>query len=289
VARTSARSRFLLRALAVGIALVVLVAVAGALWAWATTATYVVVYRLDLPAGRPVADALPQTVRILSDRLKAVRADLELGRSSVRALPPDRVEFTVRSRQGPDYALAWLAMQGRAEFRLLHPDEHVLDLAGPLPDDYEVKTYTERRYILTRLNELKPVGHSFAVLREPAMVVDGFQHVTFQTVGHQRAVVLTFEFKPDDGRKFAEVTALHAGRRMAMLIDGEMFFPPGPIEGAITGGRVQMQGFFMKRPMRRLARLLECGSLPGRLVRVGEAAESAPAAGASPSEEVVER
>ena len=289
MARTSARSRFLLRALAVCLTGICLVGVAGAVWAWATTGTYVVVYRLDVPAGDGAREALSHTVRILSDRLKAVRADLELGRCSVRAQPPDRVEFTIRTRNDPDHGLAWLAMQGRGEFRLLHPDQHVLESSDPLPASYEVKTYTERRYILTRLNELKSVDHSYAVLREPAMVVKGFRHVEFETVGRQRAVVLTFEFEEADGRGFAALTALHAGRRMAMLIDGEMFFPPAPIQGAVTGGRVQMQGFFMKRPMRRLARLLECGSLPGPLVRVGESAESEPSEGASSPEEVVER
>ena len=75
---------------------------------------------------------------------------------------------------------------------------------------------------------------------------------------------------------------------MAMLIDGEMFFPPGHIEGAVTGGRVQMQGFFLKRPMRRLARLLECGSLPGPLVRVKQVAGPSAPAGASSPEEAAE-
>ena len=280
MARTSARSRFLLRALAVTAVGVCLVALTGTLWTWATTATYVVVYRLELPAAEPGPQTLDQTVRILSDRLTAVRTDLELGRCSVRALPPDRVEFTIRARQEPDYALAWLTMQGRAEFRLVHPDKEVLDAPGPLPPDYEVKTYIERRHILTRLNELKSVEHSYAILREPAMVAERFRQVEFQTVGRQKAVVLTFEFEEDDGRKFSAVTALHAGRRLAMLIDGEMFFPPAPVGGAVTGGRVQTQGFFMKRPMRRLARVLDCGSLPGPLVRVGqEAAASSPGKG----------
>ncbi|NLW50609.1 MAG: hypothetical protein GXY85_07155 [Candidatus Brocadiaceae bacterium] len=264
----SPRSRFLLRSFAVTIGGVCAIAVAAAVWTWATTVTHVVVYRLETPEAAPSPDALNRTVEIVSNRLKALRTDLELGRCAVRALPPDRLEFSVRCRQSPDYALAWLAMQGRAEFRLRHPDAQVVDGPERLPDGYEVKVYTERRHILTRLNELKAVPHHYAVLREPVMAVDGFRHVGFDTVGAQRAVLLTFEFHQEDERRFAAVTALHAGRQMAMLIDGEMFFPPAPIREAIAGGRVQIQGFFLKRPMRRLARLLECGSLPGRLVRV---------------------
>lgn len=260
-----------MRALAAGAVIVCLVGVAGVVWAWATTSTHVVVYRLDVPADSLARGALERTVRVLSDRLKAVRADLELGRSSVRALPPDRVEFTIRSRVAPHEPLAWLAMQGRAEFRLVHPDEHALEHAASLPAEYEVKTFVERRYILTRLDELKKVEHRYAVLREAAMAVDGFRRVEFETVGRQSAVVLTFEFEEADARAFAELTALQAGRGLAMLIDGEMFFPPAQIGAAVTGGRVQVQGFFLQRPMRRLARLLDCGSLPGPLVRIEDA------------------
>jgi preprotein translocase subunit SecD len=60
---------------------------------------------------------------------------------------------------------------------------------------------------------------------------------------------------------------------MAMLIDGEMFFPPKEIDSAVTAGAVQVQGFFHIPPLRRLAATLNCGSLPAPLEEVSHTVE----------------
>ena len=267
--KTSALGRFLRNALIAGALGVCLVGLAGAAWAWATTRTHVATFRLDVPAERLARGALEQATGVVAARLEALRSALELGRSSVRAVPPDRIELTLRSRTGPRDALAWLTMQGRAEFRLLHPEADLAPGADELPPDCEVKTWRQRRYVLARLGELKVVEHDYVVERKPVLVVQGFRNVRFETVGNKKAVILTFEFNEADAKAFATLTALHAGRTMAMLVDGEMFFPPKRIESAVTGGRVQVQGYFYIKPLRRLATVLACGSLPGPLVTVG--------------------
>jgi len=166
-------------------------------------------------------------------------------------------------------------MQGLVEFRLVHPDQDILEARGPqgLPSSYEVKVYRRRRYMLTRLNELETVEERYAVEREPILRVAEFEEVTMDTVGPQKRVVMTFRFGKDDAEAFGRLTALHAGRRMAMLIDGEMFFPPKEIEAAVTSGAVQVQGFFHIPPLRRLAAALDCGSLPAPLQEVSHTVE----------------
>ena len=245
-----------------GLVLIVCVAVSGLLWAWLRTQTAVFAYRV--PPGK-----LQSTVEVLERRIELLRPGLRLGRSRAGAVPPDRLEITLRYRDDPRPALAWLTMPGRVEFRLLHPDEDVLSEPGAAPPDgYETAVYREKRYILNRLGELKTVEHTFAVRDEPALAVERLAGAELMTVGKKKAVVLTFTFEPEDASRFARLTALHAGRRMAMLVDGEMYFPPKEIEAAVTSGQVQVQGYFYAPPLRRLVALLNAGPLPADLERI---------------------
>ena len=77
--------------------------------------------------------------------------------------------------------------------------------------------------------------------------------------------MLTFQFQEADAERFHELTALNVARRMAMLIDGRLFFPPKQIQSAIEGGTVQIQGFFYNPPLRKLIKILQIGALPGEL------------------------
>jgi preprotein translocase subunit SecD len=128
-----------------------------------------------------------------------------------------------------------------------------------------VALYREKRYVLSRLSELKTVEHAFAVQTEPLLTVRRLADAQIRTEGKKKVVILTFTFEPEDAQRFAEATALHAGRRMAMLVDGEMFFPPKEIEGAVTSGVVQVQGYFHPPVLRRLVAVLNTGPLPADL------------------------
>jgi len=89
--------------------------------------------------------------------------------------------------------------------------------------------------------------------------------VSVRTVGARSRVILTCSLSDRDAQALSTVTALNAGRDMAMLVDGEMFFPPQRIGGPVTGGTIRAEGFFQIRLLRRLALTLNAGSLPGRL------------------------
>jgi len=259
-----ALGKYLKAALIVTVATLCLFAVAAALRVRAARRTYHAVYCLGAPALQVKETDLRRTVEVFSARLEQLRREFRLSPHGVSPLPPDRIEVRLSCGSDPREALAWLAMQGRAEFRLLHPRDDVLERAGPegLPAGYEAKTYKEQRFVLARPGETEVAEYRYAVQREPALVVPELRRVTMETVGIHKKVILTFHFADAEARAFGELTALHAGRKMALLVDGEMFFPPKEIESAITGGSVQVQGFFQIPPMRRLARMLDCGSLP---------------------------
>ncbi|MHC4788588.1 MAG: SecDF P1 head subdomain-containing protein, partial [Planctomycetota bacterium] len=232
--------------------------------------TYRRQYRLLLAPGEAAAPRLARAVDVLSARLQALKDEFRLSRCGVRPVPPDRLELTMRYGGDPTHPLAWLTMQGKVEFRLLHPRQEAAAEAPPAdpPPGCEVKLYRERRSILGKLGRFEPVEHRYVLERTPALSVSEFQGVDFAIAGRESTVVLTFHFKGPDREAFGQMTALHAGRRMAMLIDGAMFFPPKQIESAVTAGSVQVQGFFHILTQRRLARMLNSGSLPGPIEEV---------------------
>ncbi len=271
----SGLSAYLRKALLLmGLALCSFVLLLAAL-TWLQTRTHRFLFRLEPSEGGIAQDDLRHAADVLSARLTALRRDLKLGHGSVAAVPPDGIELRVNCRSESLPLLAWLTMQGRAEFRLLDPEEGTLEAGRPedVPPSYEVKVYRTRRYNLTRLDELETVEERYVVEREPILRVAEFREVTMDTVGAQKRVVLTFLFKEQDAEAFGRLTALHAGRWMAMLIDGEMFFPPKEIDSAVTAGAVQVQGFFHIPPLRRLAATLNCGSLPAPLEEVSHTVE----------------
>jgi preprotein translocase subunit SecD len=270
-AQSSALTNYLKKALLLGAVALGAFALAAILWAKAGRTLHRRLYRLPSPAdGRVTPDELARTARIVHRRLQALRDHFDLGVLRAEPLPPDRIAVELSCTREAFRPFAWATMQGRATFHLLHPDSDSLVAADPprLPEGYRLKTYRERRYVLTRLNELKTVEHSYAVRADPLLVVPGFQEVTMHKEGAQSLVVLTFHLPSRLAGELARITALHAGRRMAMLIDGGLFFEPSQIESAVSGGVIQVQGFFHPPPLRKLTAVLNCGSLPYRLQEV---------------------
>lgn len=70
------------------------------------------------------------------------------------------------------------------------------------------------------------------------------------------------------GQRFAELTAAHVGRRLAIVLDGRIQSVP-VIESAITGGEGTIQGAFTTREALDLALMLRSGALPVSLTYLG--------------------
>ena len=229
--------------------------------------THTVTYRLVPDGGQADAEALRAAVILVSRRADALGRSLGLRDCTVSAVPDGRLKLAFRARGDPAEGLRWLTMPGRAELRLVHPDQDILGTTPPdeLPAGYEVKCYREQLYQLGRPGELITREHNYLVRAEPAMQVSRFRKVSLNTSGAYKATVLTFAFEGAEREKFRDLTALNVGRHMVMLIDGRLFFPSSQIQCAIEGGAVQVQGYFYNPPLRRLVEVLRASPLPGRL------------------------
>ncbi|MFO7957583.1 MAG: hypothetical protein R6X33_10860 [Candidatus Brocadiia bacterium] len=288
----SVMTRYLAKALLCIAAVAALVVLAAGLMSSARTRSYTYRYRL-VPRQAQATDApLEEAAETIRARLAAMNDYLKLKGGEVRTEPPDLIRLTLQSTEDPENnaAPAWLTTPGRVAFHLLHPRQPTPPSGEESSPGYETRVYRTQEYNLTRAPDMRTVEEEFLVTEEPVLVVDGLREAEMHTVGLERATVLTFRFRESDAEKFASVTALHAGRSMAMLVDGEMFFPPKEIEGAVNSDTVQVQGYFYTIPLQKLVALLNTGALPGRLVPLqegdqeGSVASSSGARSSSPAE-----
>lgn len=73
--------------------------------------------------------------------------------------------------------------------------------------------------------------------------------------------VVNIEFNSEGAQKFQTVTTQHAGKPLAIILDGKIISAPN-INEPITGGKAQISGHFSIAEMRDLVVKLKAGALP---------------------------
>lgn len=77
----------------------------------------------------------------------------------------------------------------------------------------------------------------------------------------QNQYVVNLEFSDEGAKKFADLTTKNVGRRIAILLDGEVLTNPN-VREPITGGRAEITGQESQEEAHRIAMLLRSGALP---------------------------
>ncbi|HWK55178.1 MAG TPA: protein translocase subunit SecD, partial [Hyphomicrobiales bacterium] len=112
-------------------------------------------------------------------------------------------------------------------------------------------------------------GESYPLEREVAM--EG-RHVRDARMAFDpRTTEPKVNFRLDDSgaRQFGEMTRANIGRRLAVVLDGQVITAPA-IRNAITGGSGEISGNFSTREAADLAVLLRAGALPAELMVLEE-------------------
>jgi len=283
MARTSSNlTRFLKRSVAAIALFSLALILVSAILAHMKERRHTVTFALVPDSGEVGAGDLRRTEDVLRARLLALKKayrlkDVQLEPEGAERL---RVSFTTGAEVGE--MLAWLALRGRADFCLLHPQDGELGVLEPaeeaepiedVPEGYVVRTYYERLYKISRPGEIVTRRHRYLVRAVPLMRVDEFAGVEFDTTGLHKMTLVTFDLPRERAEELRQVTALNAGREMMLLVDGNAFFPPRTIQSAVAGGRVQIQGYFYNPPLRTLVKMLKAGTLPCRLEQEGHLVE----------------
>ena len=139
---------------------------------------------------------------------------------------------------------------------------------GPLPAGYQRRAIVHEYVKLGTMDVVQKVEEPIYIRETPEMAIERLKSARLDRPGSDRLPVITIEFEQADAARFAEITRSNKGRRLALVIDGEIFSAP-KIQDAITGGVVQVQNIVSANQATRLYHLLRIGSLPVPLKVVG--------------------
>src|SRR6266853_4110921 len=135
------------------------------------------------------------------------------------------------------------------EFRMVHPQSSELIKANQIEPGYEIKRRKERnqdgRETIEEVLVKKRAEMDGSGLKS-AMVVRG-------NLGEPQ---IDFTLNDEGAKKFGDITRENIGRRLAILLDGQLYSAP-VIQGAIETGRGQITGHFDQKEAFELANVLE--------------------------------
>ena len=180
------------------------------------------------------------------------------------------------SRDEKDKLLDLIRMSCKLAFRLVHPENDTLmrsyDPAHPEafmpPPGYEVMAARDERGAVTEY---------LLIARRPEM--DGRSIAEARPVRDQFGQTkISLLFNSAGAQRFGEVTSRNIGRRLAIVLDGELYCAP-VIQGSITGGSAEISGRFSNEEAQNIADALTSGSFPFQ-IKVNAVFDTAPSLGA---------
>jgi len=172
-------------------------------------------------------------------------------------------EFIVKLRGMEDLTPFGRVLTSRSAIELyLAADDDQAELiqkTGTLPEGVQ-KRVIVHEFLRLGSEELEKKEEPIILPILPEMAVSRFKTVRFDRDGMARRPIITVEFEPADAARFAQITRTNISRRLALMIDGEVFTAP-TIQAEIVDGRVQIQNIINARQARRLYELLRIGTL----------------------------
>ena len=179
---------------------------------------------------------------------------------------PERIVVDVPGLKDPQALKELLGQTAELEFKLVDPSALPSDVAqGIAPPGSEIvpgapgSDYEGTQLAVRRLGGIR--GDS---------LVNAQQTFDPQT----NEPVVSIQFDPQGGARFARLTSENVGRPFAIILDGQVISAPN-INEPIIGGSAQISGNFTVETANQLAIALRSGALPVDLVVVEESSISA--------------
>jgi SecD/SecF fusion protein len=156
-------------------------------------------------------------------------------------------------------ALSKIGQTGLLEFKLVVSDPEKLKaaIAGTVPEGMDLKYIKDEEK-----NTSEPVLlENNAVLTGDALS-DAFVDPNMGEFGNQ---AVSLRLNSEGSKKFADITAANVGRRLAIILDGQVHSAPN-IREAIPSGEAQISGRFTYNQALDLSKILKYGALPAPLI-----------------------
>ncbi len=188
-----------------------------------------------------------QAVKTIRNRIDG----LGLKEPDIRKMQGDRIQVQLPGYEDSNQAKELIGRTAHLEFKLVADGVDPALARGPQYSVHTLKgyrqggTYTKQQIVL----------HN-RVLLTGEYVSDA--NLTFDRFGNP---YVSLSFNPAGARKFAKITGENINKRLAIVLDGEVYSAPN-IGDRIAGGHAQITGSFKIDEARDLAVVLRSGSLP---------------------------
>jgi SecD/SecF fusion protein len=199
----------------------------------------------SLPPGADVGSALSEAVEVLRKRVDK----FGVAEPIIQTEGADRINVMLPGVSAAIQEEAMIALQKPAflEFRLVHPQSNEDVRDGIVQPGYEILKRKEKRdgKETMEIVEVKKVPEMTSGIKN-AQVVRG-------NLGEPQ---IDFTLDSEGTEKFGKITKENVGRRLAIVLDGQLYSAP-VIQSAIETGRGQITGTFDQKEAFELANVLQ--------------------------------
>ncbi|MBQ4084922.1 MAG: protein translocase subunit SecD [Alphaproteobacteria bacterium] len=204
----------------------------------------------DMALTKLQTEAISQSIEIVRKRID----ELGTKEPSIQQQGSNRIQVQLPGVQNPSEVKALLGKTAKMTFHLVDEKTTVADAQrGKIPSDSmlinsdDTGTIVIKRQIIVGGDQLESAKADFGEGAEP---------------------VVAFAFKSLGAKKFAQVTRENVGKRLAIVLDGQVISAP-VINGPIPGRGI-ISGSFTVESASELALMLRSGALPAPLIVVDE-------------------
>jgi len=201
-----------------------------------------------------VSSALSQAVEVLRKRVDALGVAEPViqpaGENRILIQLPGLAESVKADAKKKIQAAAYL------EFCMVKDDSDEIIAAMQkgepvvIPPGYELLKHVEPP------ENGKPTPPEIVIVKKKPELAGDIVESAMATRGQVGEPLVEFRLTPDGATKFAEITKNNIGRRMAIILDGELYSAPR-INGAIELGSGEISGHFTEKEVQELANVLQ--------------------------------
>ena len=197
--------------------------------------------------GQAKLDACDRAVEVIRNRID----EFGVRETSIQKQGEDEIVVQLPGVTDRERAIDLIGKTAMLEFKIVSPDTDKLKeaIAGKVPDGYELKYASEENEPLLLEKQAVLVGDT---LTDASVRFDQSQF---------SEPIVALHFNSAGAKKFAEVTAVNVGKRLAIVLDGKVQSAPR-IREAIPSGEAVITGRFDVQTAQDLALVLRVGALP---------------------------
>ncbi len=207
------------------------------------------------------AQARDQIMKMATDQaLETIRNRIDqfgVSEPDIRPQQERRILIQLPGVKDPDRAIELIGKTALLEFKLVD-EEHSLERAvqGEIPPGSEILYKVD-----TQPGTRETVQTPFLLKRRTLMTGEYITDARVQIDSQFGDPYVSLSFDARGARLFERITEANTGRRLAIILDNNVYSAP-VIQERISGGRAQITGRFAMEEARDLAIVLRAGALP---------------------------